>query len=97
MVTVRCAMLTLEDRWLVPLACRTLFTLMELKWLKLIREGNDDLNLRPCRATWGKGSMFGWEGRGVVYGYSELKGGSPCLCRLRTVCSGPLNEHLILY
>jgi hypothetical protein len=33
--------------------------LMELKWLKFGTEWNDDLNLRPGRATRGKQSQFG--------------------------------------
>jgi hypothetical protein len=58
---------------------------------------NADLNLRPGGATRGKWSIIRWEGRGVVCGYSRLQGGSPRLCRLRTVRSGPLNEYLIMY
>jgi hypothetical protein len=55
------------------------------------------LNLRPDGATRGKWSIIGWEGRWVVCGYSRLQGGSPCLCWLRIVRSGPLNEYLIMY
>jgi hypothetical protein len=65
--------------------------------VKIDREWNDDLNLRPGGTTRGNQSIFVWEGRGVVCGYSELQGGSPRLCRLRTIHSGPLNEHLIMY
>jgi hypothetical protein len=39
-----------------------------------------DLNLRPGGATREKQSIIGWEGRGVVCGYSTLQGGSPRLC-----------------
>jgi hypothetical protein len=86
-----------EDEWLVPLACGTLFTSNGIKMVKIDREWNDDLNFRSDGTTRGKRSIFRWEGRGVVCGYSELEGGSPRLCRLRTVHSGPLNEHLIMY
>jgi hypothetical protein len=55
------------------------------------------LNLRPDGATRRKWSIIGWEGQGEGCEYSSLQGGSPCLCRLRTVHSGPLNEHLIMY
>jgi hypothetical protein len=58
---------------------------------------NDVLNLRPGGATRGKGSIIRWEGRGEGCGYLRLQGGSPCLCQLRTVHSGPLNKHLIMY
>jgi hypothetical protein len=70
---------------------------MALEWLKLDREWIDELNLRPGRATRGKWSISGWEGRGEERGYSELQGGSPCLCRLRTVPNGTLSEHFIMY
>jgi hypothetical protein len=63
--------------------------LMELKLVKIGREWIDGLNLRSDGATREKWSIFGWEGRGVVCGYSELQGGSPHLCRLRTVHSKP--------
>jgi hypothetical protein len=71
--------------------------LMELKWLKFDREWNADLNLRSGGATTRKQSIIGWEGQGVVCGYSRLQRGSPGLCQLRTIRSGPLNEHLIMY
>jgi hypothetical protein len=58
---------------------------------------NDDLNLRPGGATRGKWSIIGWEGRGEGCGYLRLQGGSRRLCRLRTVRSGLLNEHLVMY
>jgi hypothetical protein len=61
-----------KDKWLVSLACRPLFTLMELKWLKFAREWNVNLNLRLSAATRRKGSIIGWEGREVVCGYSRL-------------------------
>jgi hypothetical protein len=86
-----------EDEWLVSLACGTLFTSNGIKMVKIDREWNDDLNFRPVGTTRGKCSIFRWEGRGVVCGYSELEGGSPHLCILRTIHSGPLNEHLIMY
>jgi hypothetical protein len=35
-------------------------------------EWNVDLNLRPGVATREKRSIIGWEGHGVVYGYSRL-------------------------
>jgi hypothetical protein len=79
------------------IACRTLFTSNGFKMDNLVENWNDDLNLRMGGATRGKRSMFVREGRGVVYGYSRLQGSSPRLCRLKTVHSGPLNEHLILY
>jgi hypothetical protein len=41
---------------------------------------DDNLNLRLGRATRGKQGIFGWEGHGVVCGYSELQGGSPRMC-----------------
>jgi hypothetical protein len=68
-----------------------LFTLMVLK-RKICYRMDDDINLRPGGATSGKCSIFWWEGRGVVCRYSELQGGSPCLCQLRTVRSGTLSE-----
>jgi hypothetical protein len=34
------------------------------------------LNLRPDGSTKGRGSTIGWEGRGVVCGYSRLQGTS---------------------
>jgi hypothetical protein len=89
-----------EYKWLVSLTCRPLFTLVKLKWLKFAREWiewNVNLNLRPGGTTRRNGCIIEWEGRGVVCGYSRLQGGSPCLCRLRTVHSGPLNEYLIMY
>jgi hypothetical protein len=67
---------------------------MALEW-KLIENLDDYLNLRPGGADMGKWSIFGWEGWGVVCEYSMLQGGSPNLCRLRTVHSGTLSEHLI--
>jgi hypothetical protein len=70
---------------------------MKLKWLKFVRGWIDDLNLRPGGATREKWSIIGWDGRGVLYGYSRLHGASPLLCRLSTVHSGPLNEHFIMY
>jgi hypothetical protein len=70
---------------------------MELKWLKFDREWNDGLNLRPGGATRAKRSIFRWERWGDICGYSKLQCGSPHLCRLRTIRSGPLNEHLIMY
>jgi hypothetical protein len=48
------------------------------------------------RATRGKRSITGWEGRGERRGYSRLQGGGPRWCRLMTIHSGPLNEHLIM-
>jgi hypothetical protein len=51
------------------------------------------LNLRLSEATSEKWSIIGWEGHGVVCWYSMLQDGSPCLCRLMTVYSGPFNEH----
>jgi hypothetical protein len=81
---------------LVPLACRPLFTPNVIKMAKIWNEWNDvDLNLRSGGATRGKGSIIRWEGLGEECGYSRLQGGSPHLCQLRTVRSGPLNEHLI--
>jgi hypothetical protein len=65
--------------------------------VKIVREWIHDVNLRPDGATRVKQSVFGWDGRGVVCGYLELQGGSLRLCLLRTICSGPLNEHLIIY
>jgi hypothetical protein len=65
---------------------------MELKRLKFGKEWIDDLNLRSGGATRRKRSTIGWE-----YGYSRLLGGIPHLCQLRTICSGPWNEHLIMY
>jgi hypothetical protein len=56
-----------------------------------------DLNLRSGGATSGKWSTIGWEGQGVMRGYSRLQGGSPRLCQLRTIRSGPLKKHLIMY
>jgi hypothetical protein len=41
-----------------------------------------------------KQSIIGWEGRGEGCGYSRLQGGSPFLCRLRTISSGTLSEYL---
>jgi hypothetical protein len=38
----------------------------------LVVNWNDDLNLRPGGATRGRRSIFEWEGRGVVCGYSRL-------------------------
>jgi hypothetical protein len=69
---------------------------MELKWLKFGGEWIDDLNLR-LGPTRGKQSISRWKGQGEGCGYSELQGGSPRLCQLRTVCSGTLREHLIMY
>jgi hypothetical protein len=63
----------------------------------LVEHWNDDLNLISDGATREKRSIFGWEGQGVVVGYLRLQGGSPCLCRLTTIHTGPLIEHLILY
>jgi hypothetical protein len=37
----------------------------------------NDLNLRSDRATREKRSIFGWEGREVVYKYSRVQGVSP--------------------
>jgi hypothetical protein len=64
-----------EDEWLVSLACRAFFSLHEIKMVKVDREWyewNVDLNLRPGVATREKRSIIGWEGHGVVYGYSRL-------------------------
>jgi hypothetical protein len=58
---------------------------------------DDGLNLRLGEVTRGKWSIIGWEEWGVVCEYSRLQGGRPRLCQLRTVHSGPLNEHLIMY
>jgi hypothetical protein len=52
-------------------------SLIELKWLKVGKGWNDDLNLRLGGATRGKRSIIGWEGRGERCGYSRLQGGSP--------------------
>jgi hypothetical protein len=49
------------------------------------------------RATSGKWSIIGWEGRGEGRRYLRLQGGNPRLCQLRTIHSGPLNKHLIMY
>jgi hypothetical protein len=70
--------------------------LMELKRLKFGKDWND-VYLRSDVATRGERSIIGLEGRREGCGYSRLQGGSPRLCRLRTVYSGPLNEHLIMY
>jgi hypothetical protein len=101
MVTIRCAMLSyryrVEDEWLVLLACRTPFTSNRIKMVTIDRKWNDGLNLRPGGTTRGKWSIFEWECQGEGCGYSRLPGGSPRLCRLSTIHSGPLNEHLIMY
>jgi hypothetical protein len=55
-----------EDEWLVPLACMTLFTSNGIKMAKIGKEWIVDLKLRLGGATRGKQSIFGWEGRGVV-------------------------------
>jgi hypothetical protein len=65
--------------------------------VKIGREWNDDLNWRPGEATRRKQSIFRWKGRGVVRGYLKVQGGSPCLCKLRTVSSEALSDHLIMY
>jgi hypothetical protein len=62
--------------------------------MEIDREWDGDSNLRSGEATRGKRSIFGWEGRGVVCGYSMPQGGSPHLCRLMTIRSGTLSKHL---
>jgi hypothetical protein len=62
--------------------------------MEIDREWDVDLNLSPGKTTRGKRSIFGWEGRGVVCGYSMPQGGSPHLCRLMTIHSGTLSKHL---
>jgi hypothetical protein len=51
-------------------------------------------NLRPGGTTRGNWSIFRWEGWEEGCGYSRLQGGSPWLCRLRTIHSGTLNKYL---
>jgi hypothetical protein len=63
-------------------------------WMEIVRDLDDDLNLRRDAATRGKCCIFGWEGRGVDCGYSRLQGGSPRLCWLRTIRSGTLSKYL---
>jgi hypothetical protein len=45
--------------------------------VKIGKECNDGLNLRPGGATRGKWSIIGWQGWGERCGYSRLQGGSP--------------------
>jgi hypothetical protein len=74
-----------------------IFTSNKIKIVEIGKEWNVDLNFRPDEAIRGKQSIFGWKGQREGCGYSELQVGSTRLCQLRTVCSGPLNEHLIMY
>jgi hypothetical protein len=58
-----------EDEWLVPLACRSLFILMELQWLKFDRECNGLMMFKfeTRRGNYGKGAYhrMGRTGRGI--------------------------------
>jgi hypothetical protein len=62
--------------------------------MEIDRVLDDDLNLRSRRVNREKWSIFGWEDWGMVCGYSMLQYRSPRMCRLMTVCSGTLSEHL---
>jgi hypothetical protein len=62
-----------------------------LEWLilKLI----SDLNLRLGEETMGQHVEYHWMGRmRVDKRYSGLRGGSPCLCRLRTDRQAPVSK-----
>jgi hypothetical protein len=41
-------------------------------------------------------NIIRWDGQGVVCGYLRLQGGNLHLCRLRTIRSRLLNEHLMM-
>jgi hypothetical protein len=41
----------IEDEWMVPHVCRTLFNSNGIKMNNLVENWNDNLNLRPDRTT----------------------------------------------
>jgi hypothetical protein len=48
--------------------------------MEIVRELIDDLNFRLGGTSRGKWSIFRWEGRRVICGYSRLQVGSPRQC-----------------
>jgi hypothetical protein len=50
---------------------------------------DENLNLRPGGAIRGKGRILDGKDESGLMSDSELQGGSPCLCRLRTTSVGP--------